>query len=293
MSPLAQCGERETPTFWGSVMAMTSTPGEPWETGQRHAFRSRFGEDPDAFDRTRPVAPAVVFDDLLRLSGLHPGSTVVEIGPGTGQATRHLAERGLRVLALEIDPRLGERASQNLSPFRDVVVRATSFEDWDPGGKAFDAVFACNSFHWVDPEVGFEKAAAVLKPAGHLAVLSTPVVVPDGASRFWWDIQDDWAAVGAARVDPSTKHPDQVGDYRGAIRASGLFAESVVARHRFDVSMTAEDYGANLATQSGIKELPADAQVDLVERVRRRVAAHGGTLIVHHLAVLTVAQRAT
>ena len=293
MSAPVQCGERVPPAFWGSVMGMTSTPGEPWDRGQRYALRSRFGDDPDAFDRTRPVAPAVVFDDLLRLTGLRPGSTVVEIGPGTGQATRPLAERGLRVLALEIDARLAERARNNLFSFAHVEVRAAAFEDWDPAGQTFDAVFACNSFHWVDPDIAFQKAATVLKPSGHLAVLSTPVVVPEDASRFWWDIQDDWAAVGAARVDPGTKHPDLVGDYRGAIRASGLFEESVAARHRFDVSMTAEDYAANLATQSGIKELPADAQVDLVERVRRRVAAHGGTLVVHHLAVLTVAQRAT
>ncbi len=61
-------------------------------------------------------------------------------------------------------------------------------------------------------------------------------------------------------------------------------------RHRFDLTLTADEYAANLSTQSGVKGLPPDAQAELVERVRRRVNAQGGTLTVHHLAVLTAAK---
>jgi len=270
----------------------TRTP-EPWETGQRDAFRVRFDEDPDAYNRTRPVAPDSVFDDTMQLAGLHPGSTVLEIGPGTGQATRPLARRGTRILALELGPQLARRAHQNLAGFPDVTVRATTFEAWDPGDATFDAVFACNSLHWIEPDIRFVKTAAVLKPHGHLVVVSTPVVVPEDASQFWWDIQDDWVAVGAERVDPATKHPDLVDDLGSAVRASELFEEPTVTRHRFGISLTAEEYASNLSTQSGVKELPPEARAELVERARRRVEAHGGTLNVHHLAVLTVAKRAS
>ena len=272
------------------MVGVGTTPTQPWETGQRDAFRGRFGEDPDAYDRTRPVAPDPLFDDIVQLAGLEPGLTVVEIGPGTGQATRPLAERGLRILALEIDPRLADRARQNLVAFPDVSVRTTSFEAWDPGEATFDVVFACNSFHWVDPDIRFVKGAAVLNPQGHLVVVSTPVVVPEGASQFWWAVQDDWVAVGAERVDPATAHPDLVDGLELAVRASGLFEEPAVMGHRFDLTLTADEYAANLSTQSGVKELPPDAQAELVERVRRRVDAQGGTLTVHHLAVLTAAK---
>lgn len=63
-------------------------------------------------------------------------------------------------------------------------------------------------------------------------------------------------AVGAERVDPATKHPDLVVDLGPAVRASGLFAEPVITRQRFDVTFTAEEYASNLSTQSGVKELP-------------------------------------
>jgi hypothetical protein len=115
------------------VVGVGTSPPEPWETGQRDAFRGRFDADPDAYDRTRPVAPDAVFDDTMRLAGLRSGSTVLKIGPGTGEATRPLAEGGVRILALELGPHLAARARQNLGGFPSVTVRAISFEAWVPG----------------------------------------------------------------------------------------------------------------------------------------------------------------
>jgi SAM-dependent methyltransferase len=265
----------------------------PWEPDQRDEFRATFDDDPDAYDRTRPVAPEHVFDDVVQLAGLQPASTVVEIGPGTGQATRPLAQRGLRVVALELGPRLAERARQNLAAFPAVEVVTSSFETWDPGDSAVDAVFACNSFHWIDPDIRFVKSAAVLKPDGHLVELATPWVIPDDADQFWWDVQEDYVAVGGKRVDPSTKHPDRIGDLGAAVRASGLFAEPTIKRYRFGVTFTADDYAISLSTQSGVKAFPRDARTELVERIRRRVQQRGGTVTAHLLAVLTVAERAS
>jgi hypothetical protein len=78
--------------------------------GERPGGSSRrtFDEDEEAYDRTRPVAPERVFDDIVELAGLQAGWSIVEIGPGTGQATRPFAERGLRILALELGPHLHE-----------------------------------------------------------------------------------------------------------------------------------------------------------------------------------------
>jgi SAM-dependent methyltransferase len=262
----------------------------PWERDERDAYRVAFDEDAEAYDRTRPVAPARVFDDLVGLAGLQPGSSIVEIGPGTGQATRPLATRGLRILALELGPQLAVRARQNLASFADVEVLTTSFEAWDPRSTRVDAVFACNSFHWVDPAVRLTKSAAVLHADGHLIVLATPLVVPDHADRFWWEVQDDYAAVGSERLDPATQHPDRLAD-RWVLEPSTLFDEPTVHRHLFEVTFTADQYALNLSTQSGMKEFAPAARAELIDRIRRRINNGGGTVTANLLAVLTVARR--
>src|SRR3954451_19958343 len=163
----------------------------PWGD-QRDVLRATFDQDPEASDRSRPAAPADVFDEVMQRASLRAGSTVVEIGPGTGQATRHLAARGLHVVAVELGPHLAERARANLAASRNVSVVTASFESWDPGTACFDAVFACNSLHWIDRDIRFVKAATVLRPDGHLVVLATPWVVPETADRFWWEVRDEW-----------------------------------------------------------------------------------------------------
>lgn len=263
-----------------------------WETDQRESLRATFDEDAEAYERSRPVAPEVVFDEALNLASLRSGSSVVEIGPGTGQATRRLADRGLEVVAIELGRHLAGRARKNLAQFSHVTVVTSSFEAWDPLGQRFDAVFACNSFHWVDPAVRFVKAAEVLSPGGHLVVLSTPWVIPEGADEFWWEVQDDWEAVGAQRIDPATKRPELILDLAPAVRASRLFEEPIITRHLFDVTFSADEYATNLSTQSAVKELPGTSQAELVERVRRRIEQRGGHVTAHLLATLTVATRA-
>ena len=59
----------------------------PWESDQRDVLRATFDQDAEAYDRSRPVAPDDVFDEVMQRASLSAGSTVVEIGPGTGQAT--------------------------------------------------------------------------------------------------------------------------------------------------------------------------------------------------------------
>ena len=72
-----------------------------------------------------------MFDDLVTLAGLEPGSRVLEIGCGTGQATRPLAGRGFEITAVELGAQMADVARRNLARFPKVKVVTASFEDWD------------------------------------------------------------------------------------------------------------------------------------------------------------------
>ena len=76
----------------------------------------------DLYDRARPGYPVPVFEALATFGDLRPGSRVLELGPGTGQATRPLAERGYQVVAVELGARLAERARRNLAHFPTVTL---------------------------------------------------------------------------------------------------------------------------------------------------------------------------
>src|SRR6266508_1943457 len=62
-----------------------------------------FDQAAGAYDRLRPHYPAELYDAIERLSGIAlPGALIVEVGAGTGIATRELRRRGARVLALDL-----------------------------------------------------------------------------------------------------------------------------------------------------------------------------------------------
>jgi SAM-dependent methyltransferase len=59
-----------------------------------------------------------------------------------------------------------------------IPLEQATFEDWRPSGRSFDLVVFAQSFHWVQPQAALDKIASILRPGGHLALLSnriTPV----------------------------------------------------------------------------------------------------------------------
>jgi ubiquinone/menaquinone biosynthesis C-methylase UbiE len=131
-----------------------------------------FDEIAAEYDRHRPAYPDELVDQACRVAGLGSGDHVLEIGCGSGQLTRSLVARGLHVTALEPGTSLIALARQNLDGAGEVEFVNAQFEQASLPGEGFRAVFCASAFHWVDPEVSWQKAADVLVPGGTLALMS-------------------------------------------------------------------------------------------------------------------------
>ena len=130
-----------------------------------------FDEIAAGYDRHRPGYPDELVDQACRVAGIGSGDPVLEVGCGSGQLTRALAGRGLRVTALEPGTRLIALARQNLDGAGDVEFVNARFEDARLARGRFRAVFCASAFHWADPEVSWQRAADVLAPGGTLALV--------------------------------------------------------------------------------------------------------------------------
>ena len=107
----------------------------------------------ELYDRARPTYPDALFDDIVALSRLAAGGRVLEIGCGTGQATRPMAERGYRITAVELGPNLAAVARRNLAAFPLVDVQVGAFEEWPLPPEPYDLVYSVSAFHWLDHDV--------------------------------------------------------------------------------------------------------------------------------------------
>jgi SAM-dependent methyltransferase len=261
---------------------------------EREHLRTTFDDSPEAYDRARPVAPPEVFDDLVALARLVPGSRIVEIGCGTGQATQPLAERGLEIVGVELGERLAAFARRKLAAFDRVAIVTSSFEAWDPQGERFDAVVCANAFHWLDPEVRLAKSAALLREGGFLAVLHMHSVTPDDADESWLKLQEDYDGVlGAEARSERPAHPDAVPDRSAELVAGGYFRDVAVSRRLWTLTLGADDYLERLRTSAWHRRLDDEARGELFDRIGRRIRARPDRVVrTPLLAVLYVARRA-
>jgi SAM-dependent methyltransferase len=129
-----------------------------------HTDRERaesFGQDPASYDRLRPSYPSELVDELLA----DAPRDVLDVGCGTGIAGSLLAARGCRVLGVVLDQRMAV-----LARAKGLDVEISAFETWDPRGRSFDLLTCGQAWHWIDPALGLQRAAAALREHGRIAL---------------------------------------------------------------------------------------------------------------------------
>jgi SAM-dependent methyltransferase len=124
----------------------------------------------DQYARARPVAPRETFDCIE--AWIPPPAAALEIGPGPGNATLCLAERGYRVHAVELGADLAELARLRLSGY-PCTVEVGRFEDAALERGSFDLVAASSTFHWLDRDRALAQIALALRPGGAVALFWT------------------------------------------------------------------------------------------------------------------------
>ena len=139
----------------------------------------RIAADYDA----RPGYPAPVFNILVERCGLQPGTRVLEIGPGTGQATVPLLERGANITAVEPGAALARRLAERTAG-HDLSIVVSTFEKAELPQATFDLVVSATAYHWVVPSVGAGKCAEVLRDRGWVALWWTIWGDPDRPDPF-------------------------------------------------------------------------------------------------------------
>jgi len=258
----------------------------------RETLRNTFDQVADLYDCARPNYPDALFDDLFALGSLTPAATVLEIGCGTGKASRPIAQRGCRLVCVELGSHLAEVARRNLANFPQAQVVNTEFETWESPAAVFDAVFAAASWHWLDPAVRYAKSARMLKPGGMLAIVSGGHAFPQGFDPFFTEIQECYNAIGEGVGKWPPAVPDEVPDLREEIEGSGLFEDVRMKRYLWTVDYTASQYVDLLETFSGHRAIEQSKRDLLYADVRRRIdGLPGGRVRKHYLNVLHVARR--
>ena len=142
------------------------------------------------YERGRPGYPPGAVEHLARVLGLGPGTTVLELGAGTGKLTRLLVGTGARVLAAE--PVAGMRA-ELARALPDVERLDVPAEDTGLAPGSVAAVVAANAFHWFDGDAAIREMVRILGTGGGVGVVWNRRDEADPIMRGISEIVDPYA----------------------------------------------------------------------------------------------------
>jgi SAM-dependent methyltransferase len=274
---------------------VTDDPGTP---PKRHDLGRVFDEVPEIYDRVRPGYPDALFADLCAVTGLDERSSVLEVGCGTGQATRSLAALGCAVTAVEPGPAMAALARRRIASFGNVDIETAAFEEWDDRGRRFDVLAAASSWHWVDPSIGWRRAYDVLHPGGWMALLGHVVVRRPGEPEVYAETADLHERFCPG--NPGWGHPPLEGDVRATDEGWGLvddpgalFGPTIVRWYPTVQWFDGAGFADLLRSTSLYRSLHRDVREPLLDAIAERIRTRMGDRVPRrYLSVLRVGRRA-
>jgi SAM-dependent methyltransferase len=228
-------------------------------------LREFFDHDADLYDRIRPKYPAALFDELF--TRLPEPADVLEVGPGTGQATGALLARKARVTAVELGLNLADRLRDNFQTIVRLKVVLSSFERVELDPHSFDAVVSATAYHWIDEPVRLTKPAQLLRPGGWLAIIDTVQVAAPTDNGFFERSQSIYDRHGNGADRPLLPSPDEATSFiMPALEQSGLFNDPALYRYRWDQTYETTSYVDLLRSFSATYQMPrAEREAFLAE----------------------------
>jgi SAM-dependent methyltransferase len=252
-----------------------------------------FGLHPQDYDRVRPGYPEPLFDDLFRYARPAPAARLLEIGCGTGQATRSLLGRDVEMTCLEPSDTLSAIAQASFREATNVDILQIPFESLEAAPASFDVILAATSFHWLDPETRLDRCARLLRRGGTVAIVSNNH--PGPHTGFFEDVQvcyDRHVPEWSSRRPTSANDGSQTDSFVADLGGDGRFTDVTVATYDWTLPLTAQEYGRLLHTFSDHVRLGESRLTALVEDIQALVdERYRGVVDRPYRSVLRLARR--
>ncbi len=125
------------------------------------------------YSQFRPSYPGEALNFIIDRCRLNEHSDLVDVGCGTGIASRQFAERGIPVIGIEPNAEMRRQAQTESLEAGGPTPQYRDGRAEDTGllAASADAVLAAQAFHWFEPEPALREFHRILKPTGWAGLL--------------------------------------------------------------------------------------------------------------------------
>jgi SAM-dependent methyltransferase len=217
----------------------------------------------DLYERARPEYPQEAISWVASRLGLDSGSTIVDLGAGTGKLTRALLETGARVIAVEPGDAMRAELERRLP---EVEALRGAAENIPLPDESVDCVAVGQAFHWFRHDQALPELHRVLRPGGGLALLWN-------SRDHERPVQREISDLISPFVPPGRPGPERWAD---ALRQSPLFTQPEEAHFPWVQLLDADGLAARMGSVSFVAAASPEARAELDARLREVAARLGG-----------------
>lgn len=245
------------------------------------------------YDKYRPDYPIELFHDILDYSLIKPCDTILEIGCGTGQATKGFVNLGYNnITCIELGTQLAAITREKFKHETNVQVIHSSFEDWQSDKKDYALAISATAFHFIEPQLGYRKVFDLLRNRGSIAFFWT-VHVPS-FDHVFNQIRESYRKYAPHLDDSNVPTVDEIIYERSKLTNEGnLFEDLLVKEYRWFDHYTSDEYISLLNTHSGHRLLPDRERNLLFDGIKNTIEQNGGVVEKQQVVVLFLARKSS
>ncbi len=248
-------------------------------------FRKIFDTIPEQFDQYRPRYCEELFRDLIEYANITPSSTVLELGPGTGQATDPILNTGCDYHAIELGEHLSAKMREKYGSYPNFSIVNDDFITHDFGDKKFDMIYSAATIQWIPENIAFSKTFDLLKPGGTLAMMLTRSEYKSSNEDLYNKIQ----AVYSEYFKPSQEYMQGGFGYTNA----DAYGYTPVEKREYcgKREFTADEYVAFSGTHCTHIVIPEPYNTKFFDGLRNAVLEAGNKIVFNDTFVLYLTQK--
>ena len=232
--------------------------------------RKVFDTIPEEFDKYRPRYCPEAFSAITEIADLRPGRSILEIGPGTGQATEPLLQTGADYLGIELGEHLYEFMKRKFASYPNLSMVCDDFITHDFGEEKFDMVFSAATIQWIPEKIAFTRSFELLKPGGTLMMIAN--LSDNGARNSEALVKAEQEVYDRFYVTdmPYTQRIDKFACVNYG------FSPAQSLDFFYDTDMTADEFAASMMTNADTITMPEPNRTLFMNGLKNAVNDNGG-----------------
>jgi SAM-dependent methyltransferase len=256
-------------------------------------LETTFNEVAVEYDTWRPTYVPELYQDIFACKEIDDSSHVLEVGIGTGQATKPFLETQCHLTAVELGDNLAAYSRQKYKEFSKFDVRNCSFQDFEGRENSFDLIYSASAFHWIPEDIGYPKVYTLLRNGGIFAQFANHPYRDKENDALHMAMQQVYARyMPHSQAEPEEYSEEQCREKADTMTHYGFVDVTWKMYHRTR-TFDAQAYVSLISTYSDHRAINAEQRVKFLQEIHDVIhhVGFGGQITIYDTIDLQLARK--